>query len=82
LRTQTIFLTGAIFPLAMSAAAQRTDRPAVINVASLAQTSFVMFLLGPPLLGSVAEARGIRLSFGIFLPFIVLGFVLAGALGN
>lgn len=66
----------------MSAAAQRTDRPAVINVASLAQTSFVMFSLGPPLLGSVAEAWGIRLSFGIFLPFIVLSFVLAGALGN
>jgi MFS family permease len=74
--------TSAIFPLAMSAAAQRTDRPAVINVASLAQTSFVMFLLGPPLLGSVAEAWGIRLSFGIVLPFIVLSFVLAGALGN
>jgi len=43
--------TSAIFPLAMSAAAQRSDRPAAINVAALAQTSFVAFLLGPPLLG-------------------------------
>ncbi len=41
--------TSAIFPLAMSAAAQRTDRPASLNVAALAQTSFVTFLLAPPL---------------------------------
>ena len=33
--------TSAIFPLAMSAAAQRTDRPAATNVAALAQISFV-----------------------------------------
>ena len=44
--------TSVIFPLAMSAAAQRTDRPAATNVASLAQISFVAFLLGPPLLVS------------------------------
>jgi len=35
--------TSAIFPLAMSAAAQRTDRPAATNVAALAQTSFLIF---------------------------------------
>ena len=74
--------TSAIFPLAMSAAAQRTDRPAVINVAALAQTSFVMFLLGPPFLGAVAEAWGIRLSFGIGVPFVVLSFLIAGSLGT
>ena len=43
--------TSVMFPLAMSAAAQRTDRPAATNVAALAQISFVSFLLGPPLLG-------------------------------
>ncbi|HVY50109.1 MAG TPA: MFS transporter [Devosia sp.] len=74
--------TSAIFPLAMSAAAQRTDRPAVINVAALAQNSFVIFLLGPPLLGNVAQAFGIRWSFGIGLPLILVSFVLAGALGK
>jgi MFS family permease len=74
--------TSAIFPLAMSAAAQRTDRPAVINVAALAQNSFVIFLLGPPLLGSIAQAFGIRWSFGIGLPLIALSFLLAGALGK
>jgi MFS family permease len=73
--------TSAIFPLAMSAAAQRTDRPALINVAALAQTSFVIFLLAPPLLGGIAQTWGIHWSFGIGLPLIVLGFLLARALG-
>ncbi len=74
--------TSAIFPLAISAAAQRTDRPAMINVAALAQNSFVAFLLGPPLLGGVAQAFGIRWAFGIALPLIVVSFVLAPALGK
>jgi MFS family permease len=74
--------TSVLFPLAMSAAAQRTDRPAATNVASLAQFSFSAFLLGPPLLGYVAEHFGIRWSFGVGLPLIVLSIVLAGALGS
>jgi MFS family permease len=74
--------TSAIFPLAMSAAAQRTDRPSAINVAALAQISFVAFLLGPPLLGFVAQHFGIRWSFGIGLPLVVLSFAAAGALGS
>jgi MFS family permease len=74
--------TSVIFPLAMSAAAQRTDRPASTNVASLAQISFVAFLLGPPLLGFIAEHWGIRWSFGIGLPLIIVSFIVAGALGS
>ena len=74
--------TSVIFPLAMSAAAQLTDRPAPTNVASLAQISFVAFLLGPPLLGYVAEHFGIRWSFGIGLPLVLVSIVCAGALGT
>lgn len=74
--------TSVIFPLAMSAAAQRTDRPAAVNVAALAQTSFVIFLLGPPLLGWVAEVWHIRASFGVSLPLIALSFWAAKALKN
>jgi MFS family permease len=73
--------SSAIFPLAMSAAAQRTDRPAAINVAALAQISFVTFLVAPPLLGFVAEHFGIRWSFGVGMPFVILSFIAAGALG-
>lgn len=72
--------TSAIFPLAMSAAAQRTDRPAAVNVAALAQTSFVIFLLGPPLLGWVAEYFGIRATFAVSLPLIALSFWAAKSL--
>lgn len=74
--------TSAIFPLAMSAAAQRTDRPAAVNVAALAQTSFVTFLLAPPILGFIAAHWGIKWSFGIGLPLIVLSFIFSGALGK
>ncbi|MEE2774160.1 MAG: MFS transporter [Pseudomonadota bacterium] len=67
--------TAVIFPLAMSAAAQRTDKPAAANVASLAQISFLTFLIGPPLLGFIAEVFGIKISFGICLPLLIISWV-------
>jgi MFS family permease len=74
--------SSAIFPLAISAAAQRTDRPAAINVAALSQISFIAFLLGPPLLGFVSEHWGIRSAYGIGVPFILLSLLTAGSLGR
>ena len=74
--------TSAIFPLAMSAAAQRTDRSSALNIAALAQFAFMLFLIGPPLLGSVAAHWGIRMAFGISLPLVVVSFLTAGALGK
>jgi MFS family permease len=69
-----------MFPLAMSAAAQRTDRPAAINVAAMAQFGFMIFLLAPPILGFVAEHFGIRAAFGLGLPLILLSFLTVRAL--
>jgi MFS family permease len=74
--------TSAIFPLAMSAAAQRTDRPAALNISALAQFSFIMFLLGPPFLGYVGETLGIRTAFGIGLPLIAASLLLVKSLGH
>lgn len=74
--------TSAIFPLAMSAAAQRTDRSSALNIAALAQFSFLMFLLGPPLLGMIASDLGIRWAYGISLPMIAVSLATAGALGR
>lgn len=68
--------TSVVFPLAMSAAAQRTDRPSATNVAALAQLSFVSFLVAPPALGFVAEHFGIRWSFGIGIPLVLISLVL------
>ncbi|TPM39409.1 MFS transporter [Mesorhizobium sp. B2-3-4] len=74
--------SSAIFPLAISAAAQRSDRPAAINVAALSQISFTAFLLGPPLLGFVSDHWGIRSAYGIGIPFIILSLLTVGALGT
>ena len=74
--------TSAIFPLAMSAAAQRQDRSAALNISALAQFSFMMFLLGPPLLGYVAQTMGIRTAFGIGLPLIAASLVVVKSLGH
>lgn len=63
----------AVYPLAVSAAAQRTDRPAAVNVAALGQVSFVVFFLAPPLLGFVAEYLGIRNSYLVCLPLLLAG---------
>jgi len=70
----------AVYPLAVSAAAQRTDRPSSVNVAALAQMTFVVFFLGPPLLGFVAQYTNIRVSYLVTVPIIVLGLVATRAL--
>ena len=78
-----VFIGGGsavIFPLAMSAAAQKTDRPAAINVASLAQISFLVFLLAPPILGFIAENFGIKISFGIGLPLVIVSWFFISSL--
>ncbi len=71
-----------LFPLAVSAAARRTDRPAAVNVAALTQTAFLVFLLGPPLLGLIAEAVSLRLSFAIALPLIGVSLFLCKTLNS
>lgn len=76
------FGTSVIFPLAVSAAAQRTDRPSAINVAAFAQIAFVGFLLGPPLLGLVAETFGIHWVYGMGLPLVAVSLWAADALGR
>ncbi len=70
----------SVYPLAVSAAAQRTDRPASVNVASLGQMTFVVFFLGPPLLGFVAEAFGIRMSYFACVPLIIAALLAIRAL--
>tara|TARA_R110002124_G_scaffold9547_11_gene48964 strand:- start:15362 stop:16570 length:1209 start_codon:yes stop_codon:yes gene_type:complete len=72
----------AVYPIAVSAAAQRSDRPSAVNVAALGQVTFVVFFLAPPLLGFVAEHTGIRNSYLVVLPVILMGLIACRALGN
>ncbi len=70
----------SVYPLAVSAAAQRTDRPASINVAALGQMTFVVFFAGPPLLGFVAEHFGIRYSYWAVVPTVIAALLATRAL--
>jgi len=70
----------AVYPLAVSAAAQRTDRPASVNVAAMGQVTFVIFFLAPPLLGFVAQYMGIRDSYLVCLPLVFLALLLVRSL--
>lgn len=70
----------AVYPLVVSAAAQRTDRPAAVNVAAIAQISFVVFFLAPPILGFVANTIGIRWSYLVCLPLVIASLMAVGAL--
>ncbi len=72
--------SSAVYPLAVSAAAQRTDRPAAVNVAALGQLTFVVFFLGPPLLGFIAEHFGIRFSYWTCIPLVVAALLVIRAL--
>jgi len=64
--------SAVIFPMAISIAALRNDRPAETNVASLTQFAFGMFLLGPPILGFIGEFYSLRWSFSLCIPLLIL----------
>ncbi len=70
----------AIYPLVVSAAAQRTDRPSSINVAAIGQITFFVFFLAPPILGFVAHYFGIRQSYVVCLPLIIASILVLKAL--
>ena len=72
----------AVYPMAVTAAAARTDRPSHVNVAALGQMAFVVFFLGPPLLGFVAEHFGMRSAYLLCLPLIVLSLFSTKALAD
>jgi MFS family permease len=65
------------YPLTTSAAARLGDRPSSQNVASLTLAVQVIMLVSPAALGWVATHLGIRLTFGVILPAIILSQWLA-----
>jgi MFS family permease len=68
------------YPLSVSAAAARGDRPAALNVASLSLIAYTGALVGPPLVGFVAEVAGMRIGLAAILPLLALGGLFAGEL--
>lgn len=68
------------FPLAVTAAAGLGDRAASANVAVLSFVALTGFLIGPPLIGFVAEHAGIRIGIACVVPFLLLSLLLTGRL--
>lgn len=68
------------FPLAVTAAAGLADRPASANVAVLSFIALVGFLIGPPIIGFVAEYLDMRAGLAALAPMLIVSFVLAGRL--
>jgi MFS family permease len=68
------------FPLAVTAAAGIGDRAASANVAVLSFVALTGFLIGPPLIGFVAEHSGIRFGIACVVPFLLLSLLLTGRL--
>lgn len=69
-----------LFPLTMSAAAQAGDRPASENVAAVTMMLNIVGLGAPVIMGWVAATFGIRMSFAIIGPLLLLSLVLTSVL--
>lgn len=69
-----------LMPLAFSRAAQDPDIPPGPALASVATLGYGGLLLGPPIIGFVAQETGIRLSFLVLAALAALAFVLAPCL--
>lgn len=70
------------FPLAVTAAASQTDRPTAASVAILSFVALSGFLVGPPMIGFVTEATGLRLGLAMLLPFLALSLALTSMLAT
>jgi MFS family permease len=64
----------SVFPLAISAAAQRRDRPAAAAVAAISTAGYSGFLAGPAIIGLLASLFGLRAGLGVL---VLLGAVIA-----
>ncbi len=67
-----------VFPLAVSAAANRPGRTSADNVAALNMIAFSAFLVAPPLIGFMSEAFGLRTALLCLAPVAFMTFLLAG----
>lgn len=68
------------FPLAVTAAASLQDRPASSSVATLSFIALTGFLIGPPMIGFVAEHTSMRGGLAMLLPFLGISLILTGIL--
>jgi len=70
------------FPLAVTAAASLTDRTASANVAILSFVALLGFLVGPPVIGFVAEHFDMRMGIACLVPVLLVSLLLTGRLAT
>lgn len=68
------------FPLAVTAAAGIGDRPEANNVAVLSFVALLGFLVGPPLIGFVAEHWAMRVALLCLVPVLLVSLLISGRL--
>ncbi|SEP68778.1 Fucose permease [Devosia sp. YR412] len=68
------------FPLAVTAAAGLGDRAASANVATLSFVALLGFLVGPPVIGFVAEHFDMRWGIACLVPVLLISLLLTGRL--
>ncbi|WEK03628.1 MAG: MFS transporter [Candidatus Devosia phytovorans] len=68
------------FPLAVTAAAGLGDRAPSANVAVLSFVALLGFLIGPPVIGFVAEHFDMRLGIACLVPVLIVSLLLTGRL--
>ncbi len=68
------------FPLGVSAAAGLDDTYEGPNIAILSTVTMLGFLVGPPIIGTLAELFSLRVGLAALLPGLIVGFFLAKSL--
>ena len=66
-----------VFPLAVTAAANRRGHSSADNIAALNMIAFSAFLIAPPLVGFLSEAIGLRMAFLALAPLAFMTFLLS-----
>lgn len=65
------------YPLGVSAVAALDDVYEAGNVALMSTSALMGFLVGPPLIGFLSEAFGLRVGFAVLIPGLIMAFLVA-----
>jgi hypothetical protein len=70
-----------VVPIVFRAAGQRTATPGA-GIAAVSTVGYTAFLVGPPAIGFLAEAIGLRAALGVVAGLVAVIALLAGSTGR
>lgn len=73
------FGVATVYPLSVSAAAAAPGKSAEANVAAVSFIAFSVFLVGPPVIGGLAELFGLRIALALLVPGALVAAALHGS---